>query len=63
VAVISATLMVLLYFQAALYTRPSTSSASSRIRSAAACSHIIEQNAPHRTFDGLSPGIYPRVAV
>src|SRR4029079_12368820 len=59
VAVISATLMVLLYFQAALYTPPFYKQRQFEDSIGGRLQHIIEQNAPHRTFMVLSPGIYP----
>ena len=59
VAVISATLMVLLYFQAALYTPPFYKQRQFEDSIGGRLQHIIEQNAPHRTFLALSPGIYP----
>jgi hypothetical protein len=59
VAVICATLMVLLYFQAALYTPPFYKQRQFEDSIGGRLQHIIEQNAPHRTFMVLSPGIYP----
>lgn len=59
VAVICATLMVLLYFQAALYTPPFYKQRQFEDSIGGRLQHIIEQNAPHRTFLLLSPGIYP----
>jgi len=59
VAVISATLMVLLYFQAALYTPPFYKQRQFEESIGGRLQHIIEQNAPHRTIMALSPGIYP----
>lgn len=59
VAVICATLMVLLYFQAALYTPPFYKQRQFEESIGGRLQHIIEQNAPHRTFLLLSPGIYP----
>ncbi|MBS0517986.1 MAG: hypothetical protein JSR90_04800 [Proteobacteria bacterium] len=59
VAVISATLMVLLYFQAALYTPPFLKQRQYENSVGGLLRHIVEQNAPHRTFLALSPGIYP----
>ena len=59
VAVISATLMVLLYFQAALYTPPFYKQRQFEDSIGGRLQHIIEQNAPHRTLLALSPGIYP----
>jgi len=59
VAVISATLMVLLYFQAALYTPPFYKQRQFEDSIGGRLQHIIEQNAPHRTILALSPGIYP----
>ena len=59
VAVISATLMVLLYFQAALYTPPFYKQRQYRDSIGGILRHIVEQNAPHRTVLTLSPGIYP----
>ncbi len=59
VAVISATMMVLLYFQAALYTPPFYKQRQFEDSIGGRLQHIIEQNAPHRTFLALSPGIYP----
>ena len=59
VAVISATLMVLLYFQAALYTPPFYKQRQFEASIGGRLQHIIEQNAPHRTIMALSPGIYP----
>ena len=59
VAVISATLMVLLYFQAALYTPPFYKQRQFEDSIGGRLQHIIEQNAPHRTIMALSPGIYP----
>ncbi len=59
VAVISATLMVLLYFQAALYTPPFLKQREYEDSVGGLLRHIVEQNAPHRTIVTLSPGIYP----
>jgi hypothetical protein len=59
VAVISATLMVLLYFQAALYTPPFYKQRQYEDSIGGILYHIVEQNAPHRTILTLSPGIYP----
>lgn len=59
VAVISATLMVLLYFQAALYTPPFFKQREYDDSIGGILRHIVEQNAPHRTILTLSPGIYP----
>jgi len=59
VAVISATLMVLLYFQAALYTPPFFKQRQYEDSIGGILRHIVEQNAPHRTIMTLSPGIYP----
>jgi len=59
VAVISATLMVLLYFQAALYTPPFYKQRQFEDSIGGRLQHIIEQNAPNRTILALSPGIYP----
>jgi hypothetical protein len=59
VTVISATLMVLLYFQAALYTPPFYKQREHEDSIEGLLSHIVEQNAPHRTVMTLSPGIYP----
>ncbi len=59
VAVVSATLMVLLYFQAALYTPPFYKQRQFADSIGGRLQHIIEQNAPHRTVLALSPGIYP----
>ena len=59
VAVISATLMVLLYFQAALYTPPFYKQRQYDDSIGGILRHIVEQNAPHRTIMTLSPGIYP----
>lgn len=59
VAVISATLMVLLYFQAALYTPPFYKQRQYADSIGGSLRHIVEQNAPHRTIMTLSPGIYP----
>ena len=59
VAIISATLMVLLYFQAALYTPPFFKQRQFEESIGGRLQHIIEQNAPHRTMLALSPGIYP----
>ncbi|MBV8392137.1 MAG: hypothetical protein JOY81_03040, partial [Alphaproteobacteria bacterium] len=59
VAVISATLMVLLYFQAALYTPPFLKQRQYEDSVGGILRHIVEQNAPHRTILTLSPGIYP----
>jgi hypothetical protein len=59
VAVISATLMVLLYFQAALYTPPFVKQRQYEDSVGGILRHIVEQNAPHRTIMTLSPGIYP----
>jgi len=59
VAVISATLMVLLYFQAALYTPPFYKQRQYEDSVGGLLRHIVEQNAPHRTIMTLSPGIYP----
>jgi hypothetical protein len=59
VAVISATLMVLLYFQAALYTPPFYKQRQYADSVGGILRHIVEQNAPHRTIMTLSPGIYP----
>jgi hypothetical protein len=59
VSVISATLMVLLYFQAALYTPPFFKQRQYEDSVGGVLRHIVEQNAPHRTILTLSPGIYP----
>jgi hypothetical protein len=59
VAVISATLMVLLYFQAALYNPPFLKQRQYEDSSGGILRHIVEQNAPQRTIMALSPGIYP----
>ncbi len=59
VAVISATLMVLLYFQAALYTPPFFKQRQYEDSIGGILRHVVEQNAPHRTIMTLSPGIYP----
>jgi len=59
VAVISATLMVLLYFQAALSTPPFLKQRQYEDSIGGTLRHIVERNAPHRTIMTLSPGIYP----
>lgn len=59
VTVISATLMVLLYFQAALYTPPFYKQREYEDSTGGILRHIIEHNAPNRTIMALSPGIYP----
>lgn len=59
VAVISATFMVLLYFQAALYTPPFYKQRQFKDSIGGRLQHVIEQHAPHRTILALSPGIYP----
>jgi hypothetical protein len=59
VAVICATFMVLLYFQAALYTPPFYKQRQFEASIGGRLQHIIEQNAPNRTILVLSPGIYP----
>lgn len=59
VAVISASLMVLLYFQAALYTPPFYKQLQYETSVGGTLRHIVERNAPHRTIMTLSPGIYP----
>ena len=59
VAVICATFMVLLYFQAALYTPPFYKQRQFEDSIGGRLQHIIEQNAPNRTLLVLSPGIYP----
>lgn len=59
VAVICATFMVLLYFQAALYTPPFYKQRQFEDSIGGRLQHIIEQNAPNRTIMVLSPGIYP----
>jgi len=59
VAVLSATLMVLLYFQAALYTPPFYKQRQFEDSIGGRLQHVIEQYAPHRTLLALSPGIYP----
>ena len=59
VAVICATMMVLLYFQAALYTPPFYKQRQFEESIGGRLQHVIEQNAPNRTFLVLSPGIYP----
>jgi hypothetical protein len=59
VVVISASLMVLLYFQAALYTPPFYKQRQYEDSVGGTLRHIVERNAPHRTIMALSPGIYP----
>ena len=59
VAVISATLLVLLYFQAALSTPPFYKQRQYEDSVGGTLRHIVERNAPHRTIMTLSPGIYP----
>ncbi len=59
VTVISASLMVLLYFQAALYTPPFFKQREYEDSIGGTLRHIVEQNAPNRTILTLSPGIYP----
>jgi hypothetical protein len=59
VAVISATLLVLLYFQASLYTPPFYKQRQYEGSIGGILRHIVEQNAPNRTIMTLSPGIYP----
>ena len=59
VAVICAAMMVLFYFQAALYTPPFYKQRQFEESIGGRLQHIIEQNAPDRTFLVLSPGIYP----
>jgi hypothetical protein len=59
VAVISASLMVLLYFQAAIHTPPFYKQRQYEDSVGGTLRHIVEQNAPHRTIMTLSPGIYP----
>jgi hypothetical protein len=51
--------MVLLYFQAALYTPPFLKQRQYKDSVGGILRHIVEQNAPHRTILALSPGIYP----
>jgi hypothetical protein len=51
--------MVLLYFQAALYTPPFYKQRQFEDSIGGRLQHIIEQNAPNRTIMALSPGIYP----
>ncbi len=59
VTVISATLLVLLYFQAALYTPPFYKQRQYEGSIGGILRHLVEQNAPNRTILTLSPGIYP----
>ncbi len=59
VTVISATLMVLLYFQAALYAPPFYKQRQYEDSIGGILTHVVEQNAPHRAILILSPGIYP----
>jgi hypothetical protein len=59
VAVISATLIVLLYFQAALYAPPFYKQRQYEDSIGGILRHVVEKNAPHRTIMTLSPGIYP----
>ncbi len=59
VAVISATFLVLLYFQAALYTPPFYKQRQYEGSIGGILRHIVEHNAPNRTILALSPGIYP----
>jgi hypothetical protein len=59
VTVISGTLLVLLYFQAALYTPPFFKQRQYQDSVVATLRHIVEHNAPNRTILMLSPGIYP----
>jgi hypothetical protein len=59
VVVISATFLVLLYFQAALYTPPFYKQRQYENSTPDLLKHIVEQNAPKRRVMVLSPGIYP----
>ncbi|HYC63953.1 MAG TPA: hypothetical protein VEC14_04410 [Reyranellaceae bacterium] len=59
VVVISATFLVLLYFQAALYTPPFYKQRQFEGSIPSILQHIVEQNAPNRTILILSPGIWP----
>lgn len=59
VVVISATFLVLLYFQAALYTPPFYKQRQYEGSIPGILRHIVEQNAPNRTIMILSPAIWP----
>ena len=59
VVAISATFLVLLYFQAALYTPPFYKQRQYENSLVDILRHIVEQHAPNRTIMTLSPGIYP----
>jgi len=59
VTAITATLVGLLYFQAALYTPPFYKQRQFEESIVARLMHVVEANAPNRTVLFLSPGIYP----
>lgn len=59
VAVLSATLMALFYFEAALYTTPFYNQRHYDDSIGGILRHVVEQNAPRRTMIALSPAIDP----
>ena len=63
VAAISASFMILLYFQAALFTPPFQKQRQYDESIIAVLSHVVTQNAPNRKILVLSPGIYPHYPV
>jgi len=63
VAAISATFMILLYFQAALFTPPFEKQRQYADSIVDVLVHVVQHNAPHRKVLVLSPGIYPHYPV
>jgi hypothetical protein len=63
VAAISASFMILLYFQAALFTPPFQKQRQYEDSIIDVLGHVIKQNAPNRRLLVLSPGIYPHYPV
>jgi hypothetical protein len=59
VVAISATFLILLYFQAALFTPPFQKQRQFEDSITGVLLHIVEQNAPNKRILVLSPGIYP----
>jgi hypothetical protein len=59
VTAISATFLILFYFQAALFTPPFQKQRQFEDSITGVLLHIVEQNAPNKRILVLSPGIYP----
>ncbi len=63
VAAIGATLLILLHFQAALFTQPFSKQRQFDDSISGVLLHVVERNAPNRRILVLSPGIYPHYPI